>query len=198
MIEPLREVRLVEDRIMERYRAKRHAVRGAFSHLEGRGLLVHVPNRGVEVAQFTPDEVDALHEVRIVLETAAARRTRLPVDPEISDRLEAIARAHEAALGIQDFRAVFRLNQEFHRVQYSCCGNPRLSELIEEHARLAQPIRVVKYDDREHMRAVVSQHFAIIEAMRGTSQEAYVEATRKHLPASAQAYRALHEKKFGR
>jgi len=189
--------RIIEDRVMERYDAKRHAVRNAFAALESRGLLIHRPNKGVEVVEFTPDEVDALYDVRIVLESAGAERTRLPCSPELTDRLEVIARQHEQAAKEKDFRAVFWLNQEFHEVQYSCCGNPRLAELIGNHARAAQPIRVVKYDDADHMKSIVSQHFDIIEAMRGTSNEALVDAVRAHLPASAEAYRALYERRFG-
>ena len=189
--------RIIEDRVMERYSAKRHAVRNAFSELEARGLLVRKPNRGVEVVDFTPDEVDALYDVRIVLETAAAERTALPCDPAIANRLEDIARQHENAVKTQNFRAVFWLNQEFHEVQYSCCGNPRLAELIGNHARAAQPIRVVKYDDADHMRTVISQHFNIIKALRGSSQRALVAAVQAHLPASAEAYRKLYNRRFG-
>lgn len=189
--------RIIEDRVMERHGAKRHAVRTAFSELEARGLLVRKPNRGVEVVDFSPDEVDALYDVRIILETAAAERTQLPCDPAITDRLDQIAHRHAEAVKAEDFRAVFWLNQEFHEVQYSCCGNPRLAELIGNHARAAQPIRVVKYEDGAHMEQVVSQHFDIIAAMRGTSQDALVAAVRAHLPASAEAYRTLYNRRFG-
>lgn len=189
--------RIIEDRVMEVYGAKRHAVRNAFAELETRGLLVRWPNRGVEVVDFTPDEVDALYDVRIILETAAAERTNLPCDPEIATRLEDIARRHEKAVKEHDFRSVFWLNQEFHEVQYSCCRNPRLAELIGKHARAAQPIRVVKYEDESHMKQIVSQHFTIIAALRGTSQDALVEAVRAHLPASAEAYRTQYDRRFG-
>ena len=189
--------RIIEDRVMERYGAKRHAVRNAFVELEARGLLVRRPNRGVEVVDFTPDEVDSLYEVRIILETAAAERTPLPCGASVAQRLEDIARRHEKAVKDKDFRAVFWLNQEFHELQYSCCGNPRLAELIGNHARAAQPIRVVKYDDAEHMRNVVAQHFDIITALRGTSRAALVAAVRAHLPASAEAYRLTYERRFG-
>lgn len=189
--------RIIEDRVMERHGAKRHAVRNAFSELEARGLLVRRPNRGVEVVDFTPDEVDALYDVRIILETAAAERTKLPCDPEVAARLDDIAHRHSTAVKERDFRAVFWLNQEFHEVQYSCCGNPRLAELIGSHARAAQPIRVVKYEDDAHMEQVVSQHFDIIAALRGTSQDALVAAVRAHLPASAEAYRTLYARRFG-
>lgn len=189
--------RIVEDRVMERYGAKRHAVRNAFSELEARGLLVRRPNRGVEVVDFTPDDVDALYDVRIILETAAAERTPLPCSSSVIDQLTQIAKRHEQAVKDRDSRAVFWLNQEFHEAQYAHCGNPRLAELIGKHARAAQPIRVVKYDDADHMREVIRQHFDIIEAMRGTSRAALIAAVRAHLPASAQAYRTLYERRFG-
>ncbi len=189
--------RIIEDRVMERYAAKRHAVRNAFAVLESRGLLVRKPNRGVEVVHFTPDEVDALYDVRIILETSAAERTQLPCAPELTDQLEDIARRHQQALLDKDFRAVFWLNQEFHELQYSCCDNPRLAQLIGNHARTAQPIRVVKYDDAEHMDTIIVQHRNIINAMRGASTADLVDAVRAHLPASAKAYRALYEQRFG-
>lgn len=187
--------RITEDSVMELYGAKRHAVRNAFAQLESRGLLVRRPNRGVEVVEFTPDEVDALYDVRIVLETAAAARTRLPVDPSVIQRLKDIADRHADAVEREDYREVFWLNQEFHELQFSCCDNPRIAALIGTHARMAQPIRVVKYDDHAHMAHVVAQHRDIIEAMQGSSQEAYIAATREHLPASAAAYRKLYSRR---
>lgn len=190
--------RIVEDRTIERYGATRHSVRRVFSELETRGLLVHIPNRGVEVVQFTPEEVDALYEVRLILETAAARRSKLPADERLIHQLQNIAEKHENAIAQQEFRKVYWLNQEFHAVQFSCCGNPRLAALIEQHARIAQPIRVIKYDDRNHMDIVVAQHHAIIEALSGSSQDRYVEATRKHLPASPQAYRTHYQRRYGK
>lgn len=188
--------RITEDSVMEHYSAKRHAVRQAFAELENQGLLVHRPRRGVEVVDFTPDEVDTLYDLRIVLETAAARRTPLPADPDVTNRLAEIAQRHSEAVKRGQFREVYELNQQFHELQYSCCPNPRLTELIARHARMAQPIRVVKYDDHAHMGVIVAQHLAIIEALRGTSSSAYEASVRDHLPASAEAYRAMYERRF--
>ncbi|UWR38425.1 GntR family transcriptional regulator [Sulfitobacter sp. W074] len=189
--------RIIEDRVMEHYSAKRHAIRNAFAILEARGLLVRHPNRGVEVVDFTPDEVDALYDVRIVLETAASERTALPCSPDVLARLKDIASRHEKAVKINDVQAVYWLNLEFHEVQYSCCDNPLLAELISNHARVAQPIRVVKYDDTEHMKTIVAQHLAILSALSGTSNQTLVDAVRAHLPASAEAYRTLYNRRFG-
>ena len=189
-------VRLTEDRVMSHYGAKRYAVRAAFAALQSRGLLVHRPNKGVEVVEYTPDEVDQLYQVRIVLETAAARNTPLPVEPAIVKELGSLAKAHEQAYKAGELRTVFEINQAFHQLQFSCCRNPRLELLIEEHARIAQPIRVVKYDDIAHMNSVVEQHFEIVESMGSSDMDRYVDAVRQHLPASADAFRVMHERRF--
>lgn len=190
--------RLVEDRVMERYNVSRHATRAAFAALESRKLLVHMPNRGVEVVRYTPDEVDALYDIRTVLETAAAARTALPVEARITEDLTRIARDHEQAWTEGDYREVFALNLQFHRVQYSCCANAPLIGLIEDHTRMVQPIRAIKYDDPDHMRKVIAQHHQIIQTMRGTDQQRYIDAVRDHLPASAKAYREFYAKRIDR
>ena len=188
--------RLIEDRLMERYGASRHGVRSAFAALEARGLVVHLPNRGVEVVQFTPDEVDALYDVRIVLEVAAAERTRLPAPAPLLAELRQIADAHARAYEAREFRRVFVENMHFHATQYSCCGNPPLIKLIEEYARRVQVIRVIKYDDAAHMQNIIRQHYAIIDAMAGTSVADYVKAVREHLPASAEAFRRFYAQRY--
>lgn len=190
--------RLIEDRIMERYNVSRHATRAAFSALESRKLLVHMPNKGVEVIRYTPDEVDALYDIRMVLETAAADRTKLAVASEIINKLKQIAHDHEAAWQNGEYREVFALNLQFHHVQYSCCQNAPLIRLIEDYTRMVQPIRAIKYDDPAHMREVIFQHHQIIRAMQGTNQYAYIDAVRKHLPASAKAYREFYAKRIDR
>lgn len=190
--------RLVEDRIMERYGVSRHATRAAFVALGNRGLLVHMPNRGVEVVRHTPDEVDALYDIRMVLETAAAERTTLPVPTPVIEQMTQIADDHEQAWCDGNYRQVFALNLKFHHVQYSCCANTPLIALIEDHMRMVQPIRAIKYDDPAHMREVIAQHRQIIRAMSRANQAAYVEAVRKHLPASARAYREFYSRRFER
>ena len=112
--------RLTEDSIIERYSVKRHAVRTAFTELKARRMLIHEPNRGVEVISFTPDQAEELYEIRLILESSAAKKTKLPVAKTISDQLSEIANAHKDAYHSGDFRSVFHLNKDFHRVQFSC------------------------------------------------------------------------------
>ncbi len=189
--------RLIEERLADRFDAKRHAIREVFARLEDLGLVVRVPNRGAIVAELTPAEVHAIYDVREMLETGAARRTALPALLSTTNEMEAIQERHTAAVKSEDFRAVFHLNIEFHKVQYSACANSYLVQSINEFARKAHLIRAVKYADRQHMEKVIVQHLSIIEAMRGRDHEKLVGLIRDHLPGSPEVYIRNYEIRYG-
>ena len=189
--------RLVEDALMARFAAKRHQVREALAQLEGRRLVERIPNRGAVVVEPMPDTVDEIYRVREVLECAAARMTPLPAPPGALSELEALQRCHARAVDEGQFRRVFALNIAFHRAQFALCGNVQLIGAIEDFSRRVHTIRAVKYGDREHMRTIVAQHLAMVDALRGTDAAAYVAAVHAHLPASATEYRIHHRRKHG-
>lgn len=189
--------RLVEDRLIERFDTKRHLVREVFARLEDLGLVVRIPNRGTVVAELTPDEVRAIYDVREMLETGAAHRTRLPADPSITEEMSRVQEKHALAVRGEDFRAVFRHNIDFHQIQYSACDNPYLVHSIQEYARKSHLIRAVKYADKVHMHRVVSQHWAIIEAMRGRDNDLLARLIREHMPGSPEEYIRNYEIRHG-
>lgn len=189
--------RLVEDRLRQRFGASRYGLRQALSHLQEMGLVEFIPNRGPQVVEPTPDEIDELYEIRALLESEAAARTELPVHPDIVERMKEIHARHAEAAEQKRLRDVFRLNLEFHSVQFSACPNSKLREAIDNYARKVHIVRAVKYSDPEHMREVVAQHAKIIEAMQGRDTWSYVTAVREHLPASSEAYRTSYELKHG-
>ena len=189
--------RLVEDVLMARFSAKRHHVRDALSQLEGKRLVEKIPNRGAVVVELMPDAVDEIYQVREVLECAAARITPLPAPRNAVSELAALQREHAGAVEEGEFRRVFELNIAFHRAQFALCGNGQLLEAIEDFSRRVHTIRAVKYGDRDHMRAIIGQHLAMVDALGGKDLNAYVEAVRAHLPASPVEYRIHYRRKHG-
>ena len=190
--------RLIEERLSERFDAKRHVIREVFAQLEDLGLVVRVPNKGAVVAELTPTEVREIYDMRELLETNAALRTPLPTQRGVIERMTEIQRLHADAVSAENFRAVFHLNIEFHRVQYSASTNQHLVQTIEDYARKAHLICAVKYGDRAHMTKVVSQHWAIIEAMSGRDHPRLVQLIREHLPGSPEEYIRMYEIRYGR
>ena len=83
--------RLIEDEIMARTKATRHAVRRAFDELERAGLVVRQPNRGVQVRDYSIEEIEELYEIRECLEMRAATHFSAPAAPDLVARLTDIA-----------------------------------------------------------------------------------------------------------
>lgn len=189
--------RLVEDRLQTRLGLSRYTLRAVKAELEGRGLVHKIPNRGVEVVEPTPDEIDELYAIRDLLETHAATLTDLPVPAALAADLDTILEEHRAAAQSGDMRRVFRLNIAFHGLQFSACPNGRLRQAIEDYARRVHVVRAVKYGDPGHLARVVDQHREIVGAMRGDDTERYVAAVRAHLPDSALGYRQAWTIKHG-
>src|ERR1700748_3674956 len=89
--------RLIEDDIIARTGATRHAVRRAFDELERAGLVARPPNRGVRVRDSSAGEVQDLYEIRLSIETRAAMRFEMPADDDLLDQLTDLATRHQAA-----------------------------------------------------------------------------------------------------
>lgn len=190
--------RLVEESLSDRFKAKRHVIREVFSTLEDFGLVVRVPNKGTIVAELTPTMVLEIYEIRELLETKAGLLTTLPVCADLIKQMTDVQKKHEAAVVDENFRDVFHLNIEFHRLQYSACPNKQLVQTIEEYARKAHLIRATKYGDRAHMKKVVGQHWGIIDAMRGKDNNMLVRLIKGHLPGSPEEYIRIYEIRHGK
>jgi DNA-binding GntR family transcriptional regulator len=190
--------RLVEERLAERFDAKRHVIREVFSSLEDLGLVVRVPNKGAVVTELTPAEVLEIYQIRELLETKAGALTPLPAAVELTTQMAEVQQRHTDAVANENFRDVFHLNIEFHRLQYSACPNRHLVQTIDDYARKAHLIRATKYGDRTHMKKVVDQHWAIIDAMKGNDNDRLVQLIRDHLPGSPEEYIRMYEIRYGR
>jgi DNA-binding GntR family transcriptional regulator len=139
--------RLVEDQLMARFGAKRHAVRRALDELERMGVVVRAPNRGATVRDFTAQEVEEIYELRELLQRQAAQRMPLPGDGGLIAGLSEIQRRHDAAVAANDLRLVDQVNDAFHKLFFSACGNRHLAEAIAHYYQLTRAMRVYPIAD---------------------------------------------------
>lgn len=106
--------RLVERDLAERFEVSRITLREAFQQLVSEGLVAVVPRKGAVVTRLTPREVDELFDVRLALETLAARRAAERRTEEDLRRLQALLDQAAEALERDDRATVASLNTEFH------------------------------------------------------------------------------------
>ncbi|MDG4782208.1 GntR family transcriptional regulator [Micromonospora sp. WMMD961] len=177
--------RLVEEQLTRRLGISRAPLREALRLLAQRGLVEHVPRRGVRVATLSERDVRELYELRDVLERFAVR-AGIPVGRE-SDLVglrAALDRMGEA-VGLGDRMTVAESHRAFHVALVALADNRQLSAVydsilvklqlymainLRREAELAQPLdgvhrhqrlfEAVAGGDPEEVLAVLSAHGA--------------------------------------
>src|SRR4051794_30024197 len=119
--------------LAERFGVSVTPVREALLELVRDGLLFAVRNRGFRVADPTDAELDAISEVRRLLEPAAAERAarqpavrRARAEGELREAARRVAEAAEAG----DVVAHVRADRDFHAALLDLAGNPVLTETV--------------------------------------------------------------------
>lgn len=190
--------RLIEQQLSELFRTHRGDVRLALFELEKKGLIERIPNRGAMVRGLTPQQVREIYTVREELEVMAVRIIPFPVQPSELARLDALQRAHAAAIRDGDLLTMFHSNVRFHQVLYGLCGNACLSETIDLLAQRVYGIRSYANAFPKSLDQARRDHRDMIKALRGGRREELVALTRRHLKPSPEAYIQAYERRFGK
>lgn len=119
---------LSEARLSRTLGISKTPVREALLKMKTEGLIETHPKRGTYVFRVRPQDIDALCEVREVLELAAVRLGLARAGAALASNLAAIVANMRKALDADDFRAYQRLDADFHRVIVESAGNPYLDE----------------------------------------------------------------------
>ncbi len=177
--------RLTETDLAGRLRISRTPVREAIRQLEADGLVVHVPRVGATVRTLDYSEVMELYEMRTVLEATAARMAaRAASDIEISE-LEEINADLAAATG--DARRAYELNRLFHETFAKAAKNRFLIESMGALQKALLILGTSTLADRARAEEAVSEHGAVLKALRARDGAAAEAGMRAHLEASHRA-----------
>jgi DNA-binding GntR family transcriptional regulator len=184
--------RLIEDHLMEDYRAKRHVVRAALVELQRLGVVVKPPHIGAQIRHFDEHELYDLYRMRSVLHHAAVAMIVLPLAPERLAQLQASLNAHEAAAASGDLIAIHRANMVFHRDLYGLCDNPYLADSIRLHDWLSFPVRAYGVADAGALKQACREHADMVDAIRNVDRERLDRLSEAHMERA----RSIYVRKF--
>lgn len=188
--------RLVEDALIDRFGAKRHAVREALGRLERLGLVERQPNRGAMVRALTPRDVEEIYAVREILELAASREVvRRATADDVRQIVEA-QRQHDDAVEKADPKGTFRANIGFHQAFFSACGNAELIAAINLYGQKAHIVRSFSIGQPEYLARSRDEHWAIIAALKAGDEQKLLTVCRDHIHVARDAYVASYRHRF--
>lgn len=184
--------RLIEEDITAQFEVSRHVVRAAMVELEQLGLVSRRPNKGVTVRDFSVEEVDQIYEIRVLLQSEAARRLPMPASRHLLDELEAIHRDYCAAHDNGELQKVCSLNNRFHRTIWAACGNVCLSGLIDRIWVETLGIRCYGIGDPALLKLARAEHGQMIEMLRAGDREGLIRLSTDHMQPALEAYKRTH------
>lgn len=123
--------RLVEDRLAARLGVSRNPVREAIRVLAAEGFVEVLPRRGAAVASMGQAEVAELFEVRMALETLAAKLAAKHITPAKARHLEGVLEAAEQATQAGEQQRLVDLNAQFHEAVVQATDNTYLIMVTE-------------------------------------------------------------------
>ncbi|HEY5873409.1 MAG TPA: GntR family transcriptional regulator [Gaiellaceae bacterium] len=180
-----------ERELMEQLGVGRTPIREALRDLAREQLVEVFPRRGIFVSGVDVGDIAGLSEVRLVLESKAARlaaERRNDADRAETERLlEELA----GITGEHDGRRLIDLDQRIHRNVYRCTHNPFLQATLEEYYVLTLRIWFLALDRVERLDDAIHEHHAILEAIRDGDPDRAEDVMRAHVVGFERAMRAV-------
>ena len=179
-----------ERELMGRLGLGRTPVREALRDLAREQLVEVFPRRGMFVSGVDVGDIAGLSEVRLVLETEAARlgaERRNEADlEETAVLLDELARASDE----HGERRLIDLDERTHRHVARCAHNPFLEATLEQYYVLALRIWFLALE-RVALDEAIAEHHAILEAIRDGDADRAAEVMRAHVVSFERAIRAV-------
>lgn len=179
--------RLDEASLAHRFGCSRTPVREAVSRLLAQGVLVSAGRRGVQVRQYSRQELaqmfEAMHEIEAVCARMAAQRLTLLARAEIEAAQVECVRCAEKG----DLQAYLHANEAFHLAIYRATGNPYICELATDFRRRTGPFRAKKFASHGDLMASAESHRELLTCIFSADSDAATEGMRAHMTRSFMA-----------
>lgn len=167
---------LVEAVIAEKLQVSRTPIRESLQRLAADGLIVSHRRRWI-VRQHGRDEIVAIYEVRMALESFAARfAAQRATDAELT----AIAAHCDSwtGAGSNDDFVVF--NDRFHHLIVEAAHNPRLARVIEQNHLYFFNDQIAAHYRPDEIAASQSEHEALVHALHTRNADRAADLSRHH------------------
>jgi DNA-binding GntR family transcriptional regulator len=162
--------RLTTAEMSKAFKVSQAPVRVALNWLEAKGFITSQKKSGSIVKELTIEELHEIINIRMILETAAAKLAYKACTQETLDLLASIIERYKV---VDNFEEGDPLNRLFHQTLYRDAGMPLLTTMITDLYDRFSPYAILTYKDSTYPPENASgkdrpeyYHIKILEAMR--------------------------------
>ena len=169
-----------EARLREELRIGRTPIREALQRLARENLVRSIPHRGTFVTDVNITDLARITEVRVVLESHAARlaaHKHTTADRDALDEMLTLLSHYE----LSDQRELMHLDQKIHRLVYRAAHNPFLEATLERYFNLSLRLWYLVLDRQAALRRAVDEHVDLLRAILAGDGDLAETIMRKHI-----------------
>jgi len=170
----------------------RTPLREALRLLEREGLVEARPNRQVRVAPVSPEDLEELYGMRIVLEAFACTVTVPQLTPADLDEIDAALAEMDRFVEVADFEAWDEPHRQFHRL-LRCHAGTRIERHLDDLTDHAERYRRLNLTERRAWTQGATEHAGIRDACREGDAALASERLAMHLSKTALTVLAMLE-----
>lgn len=172
---------LSEVAVAKQLNVSRTPVHDALRQLAKDGLVEQATGRRARVAQFTPDDVFEIYEMRKILEGPAAELAAGRMDQRQLGPLRSQAEFLMNSIGHPDWLGRWAdFDEEFHHTIAASSGNRRLANDIDRYRLLHRGFNITAFDPAALPQAL-EEHLRILDALDARNPQAARDAMMAHI-----------------
>ncbi len=187
--------RLMETQLAEKLGVSRTPIREAIRKLELEGLVIMVPRKGAQVAQFTEKDIQDVLEVRAALEALSARLACKRMDDRSFLKLQLAIAEYSYAAKNKDLETMIEKDVEFHDIICNATQNDKLIQMFNNLKEQVNRYRITYIKNAEDSETVVAEHTAILEALQNRDEETASALASKHIHTQCDSITGLVKSK---
>jgi len=169
-----------EGRLREELAIGRTPIREALQRLAHENLVRSVPHRGTFVTDDNITDLARITEVRVVLESHAARLAAERCVAADQNAIRELLGALKSGAAT-DQRQLMKLDQEIHLQIYRSARNSFLQSTLERYFNLSLRLWFLVLDHEVRLRDAVEEHVALLEAVLAGDGNRAEEIMRRHV-----------------
>ena len=170
--------RVVEERLVEEFKASRSPIREALRQLESEGLITFERNKGITIARLSIKQVDEIYTLFWLLESYATHLTAVRFSKKDMPYLRGLQENLRAAAKNIHLKNWLHNNTSFHNYLSKHCGNNNLIQVLSNLKRRVYRYHYITLTIPGHFEAYLGQHEGILrgcEKNDGKMAEKYMK-----------------------
>src|SRR5437588_4764672 len=169
-----------EARLREDLKIGRTPIREALQRLARENFVRSIPHRGTFVTDVNITDLARITEVRVVLESHAARLAAEKLAATDREAIEELLELHQRGY-VVDQRDLMQLDQRIHRAIYRAARNSFLEATLERYFNLSLRLWYLVLDRDVQLREAVDEHVELLQAVLAGDGDLAETIMRRHV-----------------